>query len=353
MYLPKKLISGLLFFASMSLLTLSSRSQADLPEASRVLVVYNDRSPDSIWVAQSYVQKRGIPLVNLCPLSGLSDSGTSATYIPWGNFDSLIRFPIQRCLSKLGADNILYIVFAYKTPYKMSSVPENQGASIDSQVADIWNEAIGATSGVNPYAAYAYSAENIYTPFESLAEYRKKPKAKRVYSVFRLDGVSPAQAISLVDRAMFAERNGLDGQGCFDQTYSAPIKGVEDTGYRSGDWDIYRASQIAQSVGFPVTYDQTNVEFGTLPALLRCENSSLYAGWYSYANYNDAFSWTNGAMGLHLDSGSAENPRGRKNWAGEALHRGITFTSGSVSEPYLGNLVHPDGFYMNVIKEGA
>ena len=328
-------------------------ANAGISDSERVLVVYNERSPDSFRVARSYLEKRRIPERNLCALSGLSDSGTSATYIPWNSLDSLVRDPIRRCLNAVGPQNILYIVFAYKTPYKMSGVRDGYGAAIDSFVADIWNEILASGPARNPYAAEASSASNIYPPFQSLSDYRKGPRAKRIYSVFRLDGVSPSHAIGLVDRAIYAEKNGLDGQGCFDQMYSAPIGPMADSGYRSGDWDIFRASQIVESAGIPVTYDQTNVEFGTAPAPLRCENVALYAGWYSFSNYNDAFSWTPGALGLHLDSASAANPRGPRNWAGEAIRRGITFTSGSVSEPYLGNLIHPDGFYRNLVREGA
>ena len=31
--------------------------------------------------------------------------------------------------------------------------------------------------------------------------------------------------------------------------------------------------------------------------------------WYSYNNYPDAFTWNTGAIGFHLDSSSAADPR--------------------------------------------
>jgi hypothetical protein len=37
---------------------------------------------------------------------------------------------------------------------------------------------------------------------------------------------------------------------------------------------------------------------------LSCPNTALYAGWYQYGHYNDAFTWNDGAIGFHLDSGS-------------------------------------------------
>ena len=101
-----------------------------------------------------------------------------------------------------------------------------------------------------------------------------------------------------------------------------------------------------------VTEDEQEAEFGTVPAPLRCENVALYAGWYSYNNYNDAFSWATGAIGFHLDSGSALDPRSGANWSANALQRGITVTSGAVNEPYLEGLPHADGVFRNLF-EGA
>jgi hypothetical protein len=85
---------------------------------------------------------------------------------------------------------------------------------------------------------------------------------------------------------------------------------------------------------------------------LRCDGAALYAGWYSLNHYNDAFSWNPGAIGIHLDSASAQNPRHGPNWAANAVARGITVTSGAIGEPYLDNLPHPDQFLLYLF-EGA
>ncbi len=88
------------------------------------------------------------------------------------------------------------------------------------------------------------------------------------------------------------------------------------------------------------------------PRPRRCDNAALYTGWYSLNNYNDAFTWSPGAIGFHLDSLSAFTPRGGENWAANALTRGITVTSGAVAEPYLEGLAHADGVFRNLF-EGA
>jgi hypothetical protein len=85
---------------------------------------------------------------------------------------------------------------------------------------------------------------------------------------------------------------------------------------------------------------------------LRCDDAAFYAGWYSLGHYNDAFTWAPGALGFHLDSASASNPRGGVNWSANAILKGITITSGAVSEPFLEGLAHPDQILLYLF-EGA
>ena len=152
-----------------------------------------------------------------------------------------------------------------------------------------------------------------------------------------------------MDKALYAESHGLHGAGYFD--IKAPIQiTAPDTGYGAGEWDIYQSSQIAKRAGFEVTLDDKETEFGTAPSIVKCENAVLYAGWYSLAHYNDAFTWVPGAIGFHLDSASATNPRSGPSWVAGALQRGITVTSGSVTEPYLEGLVHPDQIFLYLFQ---
>jgi uncharacterized protein (TIGR03790 family) len=90
----------------------------------------------------------------------------------------------------------------------------------------------------------------------------------------------------------------------------------------------------------------------SLTAPLHCDNTALYAGWYSLKHYNDAFTWNVGAIGIHMDSSSAENPRLGESWVANALAKGITVTAGAVNEPYLQGLPSPDVIF-SAIYEGA
>lgn len=81
-----------------------------------------------------------------------------------------------------------------------------------------------------------------------------------------------------------------------------------------------------------------------------CPNAALYAGWYSLNNYNNAFTWNTGAIGIHLDSLSAWSPRSGTNWVANAIEKGITVTTGAVQEPTLAALVHPSGTFRDLFQ---
>lgn len=317
------------------------RATQNLPLNERVLVVYNADIPESRDVASYYMAKRAIPALNSCKIRVSSTDSVGAD-----EFESHVKQPIRKCLENVGKDQILYIVFSYETPFGL--VLNGKAYALDQFVADIWDEYLpfraATQEEVQPYFGYAQSEGNVYQPFLSLAAYREKAGAPHIYSVWRIDGATAVIAKGLVDKALFAEAHGLTGKGCFD--LNSRIGGVADYSYGGGNWDIYQAEQFAREAGFPIVEDTHSQEFGTAPAPLRCDGAALYAGWYSLDHYNDAFSWNPGAIGIHLDSESASNPRRGANWAANALLKGITVTSGAVDEPYLDNLPHPDQAFL-------
>ncbi|MGH9602591.1 MAG: TIGR03790 family protein [Terriglobales bacterium] len=345
------------FLLLVMVLPLHLTAASEPPLHERVLVVYNAKAKHSEKVADAYLTARGIPRNHKCALRltwhethyGPYD-GTVA--VPVGDWERKVRNPVRKCLQAVGRDRILYIVLTYGTPYKFSNIPLRHGVSIDQRLADIWEEAPGdARRASNPYFAHSLSASGQYAPFVSLADYRSRPDAKTIYSVWRLDAPSPALALGLIQKAAEAEKKGPSGQACFDRRMGA-IKDVRDARYGAGDWDIYRAAQMVRDAGIPVLEDSHEKEFGTSPAPARCDNAILYTGWYSLDYYNDAFSWNPGAIGIHLDSASAADPRGGSNWSANAVKKGITVTAGAITEPDLFGLPHPDGVFRNLL-EGA
>jgi uncharacterized protein (TIGR03790 family) len=325
-------------------------TQSPASLASRVLVVYDPTVPDSVNVANHYLTARGIPSANLCAIT------PPETVFPlsWSVWLSSVKAPIQSCLDTVGPDQILYIVLSYIRPFGLFAENGKQ-YSVDGYIADIWDvystvDAFPYPAQNHPYFAAAENQGNSYEPFVSFAAYRAQPGALRIYSVWRLDGATAALAMGLVDKALAAEANGLAGQACLDRIYG-PIGGVLDSGYGSGDWDLHQAAVFTGQAGFSVTEDSHQQEFGTLPAPM-CPNAALYSGWYSLNHYNDAFTWNTGAIGFHLASLAAADPRSGPNWSANAIKKGIAVTSGAMAEPFLQGMAHPGGFFQNLL-EGA
>src|SRR5579885_3065256 len=246
------------------------------PLNQRVLVVYNSADPDSTSVANYYIAQRAIPAGNLCPITP-----SSTTFLAWGDFVTTVKAPIQSCLNAVGASNILFRSFAYKTPYDVIA-PDSNTYAVDEFIADIWDQYIPANQFGIPLAAHPYYAVNqaegnVYVPFQSLATFRSQ-NPTLIYAVWRLDAPTAALAKGLVDKALLAESTGLSGQVCIDETSS-----IAPYDYDNGvpEWDLRMAAQFARLAGFSVTEDQNSAEFGTSPAPLRCDGAALYSGWYS------------------------------------------------------------------------
>lgn len=309
--------------------------------ASRVLVVHNSAVPESVLVADHYVQQRSIPAANRCAITS-----ASTDFISLDQYRRAIQTPIRACLNTAGAGNILYIVLTYGVPY---GIYERRRYALDSFVADIWDRYTTRLFTSPPNATQGYyvdaQAEGGYYPaFVPLASYRTNRDAMLIYSVWRLDGPNSALAMGLVDKAIAAEQaGGPSGQSCFDWRY--PVAGIADLGAGNGEWDIFRASDFVQQAGIPTTVDSEP------PEITSCPNAALYSGWYSLF-YSDVFTWNTGAIGWHLDSASAYDPRGGTSWAPNAVARGITVTTGAIDEPYLQGMVRPSGAFRNLL-EGA
>ncbi|MGA8028874.1 MAG: TIGR03790 family protein [Bryobacteraceae bacterium] len=327
--------------------------------ASRVLVVYASNDVNSASVATYYQSKRGIPSANMCPLTLPSPSaiGLSAS-----DYAESVQTPVQNCLNAAGRQNILYIVLAYTRPFGVDPGSGLGWYALDSYLADIWDQYTTqafdpAPSYTHPYYVENQSQGDVYTPFESLASYRALGTLPLIYSVWRLDGATPAIATGLVDKALAAEAAG----GPISQTKSQPNACIDmlidpttfpDSGYRAADWDLLRASQfLSETSNFDVIADELGSNFGTPPSP-DCPNTALYAGWYNYDAYNNAFSWDSGSIGWDLDSDALFDPRSGPTWGTNALINGVTVTSGPITEPYLEGMARPSGVMRNLL-EGA
>ena len=315
---------------------------------SRVLVVYARNSRDSEAVARYYAHARHIPAAHLC---AIKLPNPDAVLLSAEDYERNVKTPVGDCIESAGTEKILYIVLAYLRPFRVDPGGLHNYA-LDSYLADIWDfyssKPFAPVPGpTHPYYADHHARDNVFLPFVSLADYRAQPDSSLIYSVWRLDGPTPDIARSLVDKAIKAEAaHGPVGQACIDERVDP--EGSPDEGYSAGEWDLHRAAQFLAAAGIEVLEDQRPTEFGTPPST-NCPNTALYAGWYKYGNYNDAFTWNDGAIGFHLDSGSMLDAREGQSWSVNALKRGITVTSGAMSEPYLVGLPRPAGVFHDLL----
>jgi uncharacterized protein (TIGR03790 family) len=352
---------GVLLLACSPVFIASVIAQSSL--ASRVLVVYDVTDPISSEVATHYQSSRGVPSANMCQLSL---NATSAIEYTPAQYATTIKAPVQACLNAVGPANILYIVLAYLRPYRVN----DQGPiylALDSVLADIWDQYTTryfTIPGVtHRYYYETQSQGNVYAPFQSLAAYRALGRYAMIYSVWRLDGLTKDIAKGLVDKALAAELNGgpislvqnAKPDACIDMRLDPTFPTAPDSGYYSGNWDLWRGSQFLIGSGaFNVVSDFNDAPFGTPPAPLTCGNANTgwYTGWYNYNTYNDAFTWDTGSIGWDLDSAGLIDPRGGTSWSTIALQKGIAVTSGSMSEPYLEGIPRPAGV-IHDLMEGA
>ncbi len=341
-----RILLALLVIAS----SVASAAEKSEVTGANVLVVVNGSSAASRDLAKFYMSKRSIPEQNRCSINP-SGKWMYIGALDWTPYLQQVRDPMRKCLEKVGKRNILYIVFSYDTPYVIFDSPTGHGAALDQYIADIWDESGPGGMTRNPYYKDANSRAGVFPPYVPLVEWRKG-QTPTIYSVWHLEGETPAAARALVEKALVADQKGASGTVCIDRQYGDQLAEMPDTSYAAGDWDLFRAAELFRSAGMRVVEDKNKAEFGTPPAPERCDEAIFFAGWYSLSHYNDAFTWRPGAFGVHLDSNSATNLREGTNWVANALKKGITVATGSVAEPYLTGLPHPDTIAYVLLQGG-
>jgi uncharacterized protein (TIGR03790 family) len=160
-----------------------------------------------------------------------------------------------------------------------------------------------------------------------------------ILMVGRLDAPTAELAKALVDKALQAERTGLDGTVYFDARGRQP-QGPTDS-YGLYDRSLREAATLMKEhSSYHVVLDDAE------PTMTAIPNVALYIGWYKLRAYDDVFSFNPGAIGYHMASAEAVSVHdpAERGWCKNALARGITATLGSVGEPYLDAFPEPSRF---------
>jgi uncharacterized protein (TIGR03790 family) len=320
------------------------------PESARVVVLYNTLVEGSESVALAYAAFREIPGAQVCPVSA-----ADATTLAGADYPSFVDAAFA-CVGP----HTQYLVPVWGVPYKVSGRIADlaSGApvtvSLDALLFAGPESADLADVDYNPIYIRGDSTTGDLGSYKPIGRLRQR---EDVWLVTRIDGASASEAIALIDRTRAAEEaaaaGALDGIVYVDGNRgdTPPAADTSFGSYEWGEWNMWGTRTLFEDLSeYPVVWDGNSEEFGTAPAPLECPDALYYAGWYSYYNYNDCFTWTTGAIGAHLDSCSACDIRNPGTWSGSALLDGITATFGAVNEPYVAGMPEYDQFFAYLLQ---
>jgi uncharacterized protein (TIGR03790 family) len=295
-----------------------------------VLVVVNDASLLSRRIAEYYVHKRSVPLVNICHVKVPSDETISRE-----TYEKEIENPIADYLIGHGLrESILYMATTLGLPLRVSgsgaSPMSTTACAVDSELTLLYAK-LGGTKfqqeGMVPNPFFGKRD----TPFQH-------PQVP-IYLVTRLAGYDFEDVKGIIDRSLAAENRGKF------------VIDLKSSGNEQGnDWLREAAKRLPAD---RVVLDQSDkVLYGERDAI-------AYAGWGS----NDpnrhqrflGFHWLPGAIAIEFVSTDARTfQRPPDSWnistwkdtglyfagapqtlTADYIHEGATGCSGHVDEPYL------------------
>ena len=335
-------------------------------EPNEILVIVNKDIPASEELGQYYCRQRNVPKENILALplgKILADS------INRDDYDKNIAEPIRkRIAEQTPGQPIRCLLTTYGVPYKVGprgplkdqqerlkqlevTAGQYEKQLRDSHLADvnarITNELTGVKNEIDRISGRetGASVDNelsmvLFGPYEL---YRWQPNQLNRHSdcpeglildvmVSRLDGPSPQIARGLIDKAIYAEKNGLHGIAYIDS------RGLPDDkqpgSYGSFDQKLRNLAVLLRfRTPFLVKEERTEKLFGPHS----CPQTAIYCGWYSLKKYIDSFDFVDGAIGAHIASFEAIDIRDSNSteWCPSMLVHGVTATFGPVAEPYL------------------
>ena len=338
-----------------------------------VLVIANRNAAKSAGLAAWYMKRRQIPKENLL-LVFVTDKETCSR----DAYLKKIVPPVRRALEKNRKINA--IVTMYGLPLKISSPGMTKGeqARMDRLTAkketfnalkekngQLTEEQKKALSQVTKKIKQFKTSTDKTASFDSELMLVKRDKYKLnlwlpnpfflpwrsqktainksdVIMVSRLDGADASIVKRIVKDSIEAEAKGLSGTAYFDARWKDPGQ-KKVSGYGLYDKSIHNAAGRLKKEGLKVVLDDKQNLFQPGD----CPNAALYCGWYSLANYVDAFTWEKGAVGYHIASSECATLK-RKNsnvWCKKMLDKGIAATVGPVGEPYVQSFPIPEIFF--------
>lgn len=350
-------------------------------EPNEVVVVANRFVEESVDLAHYYMKQRGIPKENLIRIDTTEKESCSRE-----DYDEDIAGPVRKFLQKReNPEAIRCLVTLYGVPLKvgppgltktekkeleglkaeqvslrekLKKVVEQQGAedkgtrellnSIDGRIKAFNKNDQGAAvdSELALLLAEDYDLKQwIPNPFFLGFQNQFLPvKKKDVLFVSRLDGPSEKIVKRIIDDSIASETAGLSGTAYFDARWpKSEKKELQGTAFYDNSLHLTAERLRLLKPLLPVVVNDKSELFkaGQAPG------AALYCGWYSLANYVDAFDWRPGAIGYHIASQECQTLRpGSSNvWCKRMLEDGVAATIGPVAEPYVQAFPVPEAFF--------
>jgi len=354
-------------------------------EPSEILVVANRDIPQSMQIAEYYCQKRKVPRDNVLALllgKNLNDTINRERYEknlvePLRKKLAQYTFPNRiRCLLTIygvpikvggrgpaaGQENKLPEMekSARQLKQKIEAAKQNNSAASTSKEKALRRELARLQSQIDRITGKETDAsvdsELSMVLFNDYELYRWQRNELRgnlfelglnTLMVSRLDGPGADIVNGLIDKAIKAEKTGLDGTVYIDSRGIRKSNEPYSLGYY--DKSLRGLAVLAEfRTDMHVKHERTDKLFG--PG--ECTRTALYCGWYSLKKYIDAFDFVDGAIGYHISSLEAVDLRDANSlqWCPAMLKDGITATIGAVAEPYLHSFPQPRAFFLELFN---
>jgi len=324
--------------------------------ARQVVVVYNEREPESRPLAEYYAKRRGIPTNQICAIRA-----RPAETITRCEFNEEVREPILRFLTHNGlltqdvrvvdgkpvmetlSNRVFCLALIHGVPLRVES--DGTVAPAGTKLELFRNEAsVDSELALLPVHGLPIAGPLRNPFFGSRADFAP-PMNRRMLLVGRLDGPDALTVRRMIDDALTVERYGLHGRAYFD------ARGIQDKGYSEGDEWIKSAYHAFRDAGYECELDERPELFDENYPMT---DVAVYAGWYAASVtgpfIRPEFKFRPGAVAYHIHSASACSVRTRvAGWVGPMLAKGAAASMGSVYEPYLSMTPHVDIFFRRLL----
>jgi uncharacterized protein (TIGR03790 family) len=307
------------------------------PRASEVLVVWNANAPESRTLAETYIEKRGVPRSHLVTLKVPTTDNIART-----DYLTDIRDPVRNAIGKL-KEKINFIVLIRGVPIRLDN---DQGYSVDAclmldahparKTKPFESMPMPKVSEDGKVDLDESQIRKVLNPYGGTAEAFDSSKYG-FYLCTRLDGYTVEDAMGLIQRSLKAAPE----KGLFLLDASP---GKTGGGYALTQGLMPKAKQLLEAKQLIVELDDKESFVGGRSDLMGYASWGSNDGSFRQGAYN-TLSFRPGAIAETFVSTSGRTFRptaGGQSLIADLIHQGVTGVKGYVSEPFTFALAHVD-----------